>query len=198
MTLSPKLRQRLTLIGVFLIFMVPILLALLLNLPGVTWRPFGVRNHGELLRPAVLLADFAPQAVDGSSLAKQPLVGGWTVLLSAMAPCESDCEAVIESLQRVRLSLGEHGGRVQMLWLATGNAELEVADVAVLRARFPALRVVRAVATPLPAALPDSAAGATAHVIDPRGYLILRYPPGFEARDLLKDLERLLRYSKEP
>ena len=198
MKLSPKLRQRLTLIGVFSIFMVPILLALALNLPGVTWRPFGVRNHGELLRPAVLLADFAPQAVDGSGLAENPLVGGWTVLLSAMAPCDSDCEAVIESLQRVRLSLGEHGGRVQMLWLATGDAELDPADVALMRARHPALRVVRAVNTPLPSTLPTSGDGPTAHVIDPRGYLILRYAPGFEARDLLKDLERLLRYSKQP
>ena len=198
MTLPPRMKQRLTLVGVFLMFMLPILLALVLNMPGVTWRPFGVRNHGELLQPAVSVAQFTLQAVDGGSLPATPLVGGWTVLLVARAPCDSDCKAAIDSLHRIQLSLGEHGGRVQLLWLATGKAELTPTAISALRATTPTLHVVRTPNKPIPAELAAPDTGAAANVIDPRGFLILRYAPGFAARDLLKDLERLLRYSKEP
>ncbi len=196
---SRRLKQRLTIIGVFALFMLPIVFALMLNLPGVRWSPFGARNHGELLQPPPLLDDLELMAVDGGSLASKPLTVGWSVLLSAPIPCAEACDAAIERLQRVRLSLGQNGGRVNWIWLVSGDRKLQAADVVTLRARYPALRVVRTVAEDgLPQVLQPREGRPTVYVVDPHGYLILRYEPDAPARDLLKDLERLLRYSKEP
>jgi len=197
MNLSTRTRQRLVIVGLFGIFMVPILFALALNLPGVHWLPFGMRNHGDLLQPPPSLAELSLTAVDGGVFGARPLEQQWSLLLTASAPCSTECASVVEKMLRARLALGEHGGRLQLIWLVTDDA-ISAAEVEQLAGAGSVLRVARLTdgmvrmegitASPTP----------VLHVVDPNGYAVLRFRGEFTGRDLLKDLERLLRYSKEP
>ena len=194
--MTPRTRSRLVIVGVFAVFMLPILVALLLNLPGVRWTPFGLRNHGELIQPPPRIDGLAIIAVDGDSLEPPGFEETWTLLVAAPAPCDARCTDTLDKAQRTRLALGEHGGRTRLLWLVTGGSPPATADVQRLAERFPAVRV----AVPggaLPPVLAGPLPPADAYVVDPRAYVILRYPPGFEGRGLLKDMERLLRYAEE-
>lgn len=44
--------NRLVLLGLFAVFIAPVLVAYALNVWWPQWRPFGRMNHGELVEPA--------------------------------------------------------------------------------------------------------------------------------------------------
>jgi hypothetical protein len=73
---------------------------------------------------------------------------------------------------------------VDILWLGAHPANLPnsgvrvLADDAALRARLP-----RA----------DDPRGTPVYVVDPNGFVVLRYAPGFDLGDLRTDLSRLLK-----
>ena len=189
-------RPQWVIIGLFAVFMLPILVALVLNLPGVRWMPFGLRNHGELLQPPPRLDALPVSAIDGGDLGDTPLGDTWTILVTAPAPCTEACEQVLEKAQRARIALGENGGRTRLLWLVSRERP-SLAELERLAARFPALRVGATDAGSLPDELRGEPGASGAYVVDPRAFLILRYAPGFDGRDLLRDLERLLRYTED-
>lgn len=189
-------RPRLVIIGLFAVFLLPILVALALNMPGVRWMPFGLRNHGELLQPPPSLDTLAASAVDGGDLGATPFADTWTILVTASSPCDRRCEDALDKAQRVRLALGENGGRTRLLWLSAGTRP-PVDETERLLGRYSALRVGHVTRGQLPDILIGDSGAPGVFVVDPRAYLILRYAPGFEGRDLLKDLERLLRYSED-
>jgi hypothetical protein len=88
-------------------------------------------------------------------------------------------------LRRVWIGLGKDADRVQVLWVGAAPPQVEN-----FRALLP-LRVTPA----LQARLPEQAGAAATpvYVIDPSGYLILRYAPGFDPNGLRKDLVQLLK-----
>ena len=81
--------------------------------------------------------------------------------------------------------MGRHADRVDLLWIGA------------LPAEGPRPRRLHAVEpTPaLQAELPrwDDPRGAVVYLIDPNGFVVLRYPPGFDPGDLRTDLARLLK-----
>jgi hypothetical protein len=80
---------------------------------------------------------------------------------------------------------GHRADNVEILWLGKPPAEVQ---------GFPALRVL-APQPSLRATLPavDDPAGTPVYVIDPNGFVIMRYAPGFELAGLRKDLATLLK-----
>ena len=88
------------LVGLFAVFVVPILAAYSLNVWWPHWSPFGRMNHGELIEPAweVELEAVAEHAA-----------GRWILLHPAAAPCDDACEALLEFADRA-IQCGIAGG----------------------------------------------------------------------------------------
>lgn len=193
MALDRRRRARILLLVTFLLFFVPIAGAWLLNIYAPDWRPFGTVNRGILVEPvrAVLAAGLAH--ADGTPLEADYLSGRWTVVHLGDGACDGACVAALARTRQVRKALGEDVHRVQRLLVGTdaahaGGSErhddltFAVADSAWLASfSFP-----DAGGEPLPGV----------YLIDPQGYLMMRYPPDVEVRGLLADLERLLKISK--
>ena len=193
--MSAKRRQRLVIVAVFAVFLTPVLFALLLNLPGVRWMPFGLRNHGELLQPPPSLDAVTPRVVAGDAPGEAQIAGTWTILALAPTPCDAGCEVALAELARLRIALGEHGGRTRLVWLVT-EAPAEMAVETLVR-KLPVLQVWATPRDSLPPVLQTDPTTLRVFVVDPRAYVILHYPAPVDARGLLKDLERLLRYAKD-
>lgn len=111
----------------------------------------------------------------------------WQLIYARMSPCEQPCVEHLGRLLQVQLALGRDQDRVRRaVWHVGGLPTLEdpqlithALDDAVGRGLVETLGAER---------LRDG----RIYVADPRGEVILSYPPDVEQKELLRDLERLL------
>ena len=176
-------RNRTALVVLAALFFGSAALAGLLRFSG--WQPAINRNHGQLLQPALDARQLPPVTVDGQPLAWAPERRLWRVVVPAEPDCGEECVDLSQDLAKVWQLLGHTADNVQILWL--GSVPEGAAQPAGLQvmAPSPALRSV----------LPGSAdpAGTPVYVVDPNGFVILRYAPGFDPAGLRSDLAKLLK-----
>ncbi len=189
---AERSRARKLLIGTFLLFFVPIVAAWLLNVFAPDWRPFGTVNHGTLVQPVRPVSAVGLEALGGGTLRDDFLQGRWTLVHVLTGLCERDCMEALARTRQVHLALGEDMKRVQRLLVVSDPRLLQHADppsaIPVALARDEWLASF---------AFADGGERALAvYLVDPQGYLMMRYPQSVEQPDLLADLERLLKISK--
>ncbi|NMF87402.1 SCO family protein [Aromatoleum petrolei] len=154
------------------------------------WQPDGRSNYGELLVPTPLPG--APLAGDAGQPEFNPseFAGRWTLLLAAPGTCERSCTEALYLMRQVRLAQGEAMDRVGRLWLVSDAATPASATLA----SHEGLRVARAAPAWL-AQLPGAEHGRHVYLVDPRGQVMMRFPENADPRRVIKDLQRLLKYS---
>lgn len=185
---APSAHNRKTLILVLAIFFGVMLVAGALRFSG--WRPDGMKNKGELLQPYGDLRSYTPVLKDGAPYAWKDEPRMWRIVVlpeQCDGVGQARCVELLKSLDKVWRLLGKESERVHILWGGAPIAELqglpEVREVVVdekLRsglARWDA----------------DRARGEPVWLIDPHGFVVLRYAPGFDPANLRTDLARLLR-----
>lgn len=177
-------RNRTTLFAIFAIFFGVMLVAGLLRFSG--WQPSGMKNHGELLKPPGDLRAFTPRLVEGGEYPWNPVERRWRIALAPPADCGDECRALARELDLVWRLFGKDADHVDILWLgappppdAPRNTATRVLhpDPA-LRAQLPRV---------------DDPKGVPVYVIDPNGFVILRYAPGFDPGGLRADMAKLLK-----
>ncbi len=160
-------------------------LALLFGLPFVAavWfflhpdmLPAGTVNRGTLVQPPVAVGRAAGLGLEGY----------WTIGYLTPDPCDAACGTRIHQLGQARLATGVERDRVRRLVLHPGDQVPPVADSRIVVDAAQAWR-------PLPGGLEPGAY----FMVDPMGRLMMTYAPDQPADDLLKDLQRLLKVSKE-
>jgi hypothetical protein len=174
-----------------LLFAAPVLVAFVLAQLG--WRPAGTRNHGTLLEVpqdfnSVRAIEESDALVDWNTSA-----GNWHVLFPVPADCGAPCAQQLDALARVWTGLGRHAARVRVLVTGPVDAELRAA-----LPRFPQAKVVALDPDPLPHPAPVAATDARVatlpvYLVDPHGFLVMRYDAGSDLTGLRKDLARLLK-----
>ena len=176
-------RNRIALLAIAGLFFGGFLIAGLLRFSG--WRPAGMKNHGELLDPPGDLRALTPQQVDGGAYPWNPVERQWRIVVPATAGCGQPCARLSGELELVRELFNKDADRVHLLWIG------EFPEGGTLT---PALHLIRDDVS-LRAALPRSAdpAGVPVYVVDPNGFVVLRYAPGFDPGHLRTDLSRLLK-----
>jgi hypothetical protein len=145
---------------------------------GPSWLP-------QLPGSRQLLATPVPVPQDWRAGAELP--PAWQLIYARITPCEQECAQHLGRLLQVQVALGRDRDRVQrVVWHdgslpEPGDRELTAhgLDEAVGRELVDALGAE------------DLRAGQV-YVADPRGYVILSYPPDVEQKELLRDLKRLL------
>jgi len=182
---AARTRGRLMLIALFVLFFGSALGAGVLRLTG--WMPPGLKNHGTLLQPPVDLRQSPPRLAGGGEYAWNPAARTWRIVAVAPpgAACDDACAQLLARLDQVWRLFGHNADQVEILWLgplppgAPALPELHRLE------EDPALR----------AALPGVAdpAGIPLYVIDPNGFVILRYPPGADPAGLRADVAKLLK-----
>ncbi|MDQ3159744.1 MAG: hypothetical protein M3Q51_01830 [Pseudomonadota bacterium] len=190
---NARRQNRGMLIALAVLFFGGMLVAGLLRFSG--WQPEGRKNKGEMLEPYADLRAHTPTLADGAPYRwdNEPRI--WRILV-APASCDSTrrvaCGELLQSLDTVWRLMGKNADRVHVLWLGALPADVDVPDH---------VRNLRADAR-LPGTLPrgleasgkaNGAAGDAAWLVDPNGFVVLRYAPGFDPGDLRADLARLLK-----
>ncbi|MEO5628439.1 MAG: hypothetical protein ABIQ62_01570, partial [Thermomonas sp.] len=173
-------------VAIFVLFFGGMLIAGLLRFSG--WRPAGSKNKGEMLQPYTDLRQHAPTLAAGGAYRWTDSPRTWRIVVAPRG-CEgqrrAQCGELLHQLDTVWQLMGKDADRVHVLWLGAPPAG-------------PALprevRLLQADAV-FPAQLPRSgdAQGDAAWLVDPNGFVVLRYAPGFDPGDLRTDLARLLK-----
>ena len=107
--------------------------------------------------------------------------------------CDADCERKHYFMRQVRKSQGKDQYRVERLWLLTDAA----APSSDLLEAISGTRIERAASRSLAGQFPGQGA-LTDHiyVVDPLGNLMMRFPRDPDPRQVIKDLQRLLKTSR--
>lgn len=186
-------RNRQMLLALAAIFFGGMLVAGLLRFSG--WKPAGTRNHGEMLEPMGDLRTLVPRLADGSEYHWNPVERKWRVLVAPPARCAAACVKLADELDLVWQLFGKDADHVDILWLgapphgARSNAATRILrDDAALRAQLP-----RVDGGPGEVVTGDGEPGVPVYIIDPNGFVILRYPPGFDPGGLRADMAKLLK-----
>jgi cytochrome oxidase Cu insertion factor (SCO1/SenC/PrrC family) len=180
------------------VFVAPVIAAWFFYL-NPEYLPSGRTNRGELIEPVVPL----PPELGLLSPAGEPfdpagLEGRWTLVFLSGRDCSNACRARLADMRQIRLAVGEGSLSVERLLLMTTPDATD--EGAALAAEFEGMQV----------ALTDAAGGVRLldllgtgaegldrlYILDPMGNLMMRYAPDAPAQDTLKDMERLLKASK--
>jgi hypothetical protein len=198
---APRTRSRLSLLLLLGVFGAPVVLAWLAFYVFPDWRPAGTSNHGQLIAPLRPLPAFEFETLSGDRIDETFLRGKWTLVYLAQGACAEPCVRQLYNLRQVRLAQGKNIDRIQrlMLW---ERAVLRPGQRAELAEHFPG-QVMAALPDRVPAELLETFAldeqdpmrAGRVYLVDPLGNLMMSYQPEDKPRGMIKDLERLLKYS---
>jgi hypothetical protein len=165
---------RLKLIAVFLVCAAPIALAWLAWHFG--WGTGSPGNYGELIPPRTL-----------SGAPFDALRGKWLLVSFDSAACDAYCEEKLYFMRQVRTAQGKDQTRLQRVWMLTDAASPRPELVAAIEGTL----ISRARPEGFPGNPPDHI-----YVVDPLGNLMLRFPRNPDPSKMLKDVQRLMKYSQ--
>ncbi len=183
-----RARLKLLLLAVF--FAAPLVLAWLAY--RFEWGTGASGNYGELVGPTAL-PELTLTVLDGGQVSTSRLRGKWVLVQFDAARCDAYCERKLYYMRQVRRALGKDMERVARLWVLTDSGTPAAAVVAA----FEGTEILRsdngrfAATFGAPAQLADHI-----YLVDPMGNLMLRFPRDPDPSKMLKDLQRLLKYSQ--
>lgn len=188
-------RNRTFLIAVIILFSIPPLAAWLLI---DVWRPGGTVEHGQLLSPAQPLPPLQGQTLAGEP-AEQKLLGHWNMTyVSANGQCDSVCQQDLYHIRQMHIALGRDMDRAQAVLLMSQTPDQDFADL--LEQEHPTMLKILLDNQQTTQFITDTFAvtadAGGIYLIDPYGNLFMRYDSGTIPGDMLKDLKRLLKYSR--
>lgn len=194
--MNTQTRNRVVLIVIALLFLVPLVAAVLLQPEQFGEDPEQTVNRGDLVSPTV------PLPVDDLALgpddSADALRGHWVLVHPLAGACDATCEAEVTDLRQIHIATGRHQDKVAILLVgATAPSATEAQRLEDIYERFVLAGDPQgAAAKALVAANGGTApAAGTTFIADPEGNLMMRYAPGFDRGDLNKDLTKLLKWS---
>lgn len=162
------------------------------------WRPAIFANHGELLQPPRVLPESGLRHSDGRAFPTSALRGKWLLVVSDPAPCRAACREELQQMRQLHVALNKEQSRVQPVFISSDTTNSENASALIdVQNNFPGFGVGAVGAAPTNQAWHSVFTGIERelYVVDPLGNVVMRYPASPDMRGVLKDMERLLKYS---
>jgi hypothetical protein len=178
-----RVRNRLILIAIVLVFAAPLAAALLLNVAG--WRPAGTRNSGTLVQPPVDVGSVPVTLADGAKLAWRDPQWHWTLLALSNGECTQACQARLAELVRLRITLNRNADRLRIVYVGL-SLPAPPANAVV-----PMLTGTDDSGT-LAAYRPAGSGELALALVDPNGLLMMRYAAGYDAALLRGDIVKVV------
>jgi hypothetical protein len=194
---TPKIKNRLFILLLFCMAIVPFLLAWLLN--GKAPFMSGKTNKGQLITPVVATerSDFLGlDKFSADNIAE--LKGHWVMLnVVPLADCSKICLEAIHKTKQLRLMLNKDLTRTRRAVVFFKDVKPEVADQwlqndKVLLKVKPSAALAQKIAEIRRGSISDG----MLLLMDPMGNLMMQYEPGFDPYKVKSDLMHLLRISQ--
>jgi hypothetical protein len=183
-------RQQYTLLGIFALFLGPVLLVILMRSSWWQYQPSGLKNNGHLVQPPVHLSIEQTDSIDGK----------WLILYVLDQPCDQDCIDNVTALRQIHRATGRNGEHLAIALLS--NAPVDSALQSRLETIYPEFSFVvdskhAALGTleSINSGITTDSGDISTYVLDPLLNVILAYRSSANPTDIHKDLKRLLKWS---
>jgi len=134
---------------------------------------FKTLNHGQLINPAIAVQ---PLGLYDEKQKK------WQIVYMPQGCCDSACDKITFMLHQLRIALNKNSQRVNLTLVLSAACPVkqthDFQKVIFTRAQYASFKT-------------DSI-----YLVDPMGYLFMRYPATVNPLDILKDLKRVLEVSQ--
>lgn len=183
----PRSRSRWTLFAIVALFLGSLAIAGLMRFADI--HPAATRQKGELLDPYGDLRDAKLRTAAGADYPWAPIDRTWRIVVPAPSDCDDACRRRARDIGIVWEVLNKDAPRAHVLWWCRTAGCAWPAGITAP----PTLRVM----APDPALqrLPrvDVGGGLPVYLVDPNGFVVLRYAPDADLAGLREDLVRLLK-----
>ena len=179
------------------IFVLPYVAAMTYYLAGDQLPGVSTSNRGELVTPVRPLGTLQFDTLAGDAVSIEDYSGKWVVLSVSGNVCEENCKHNLYSMRQTRKALANDRARVQRVMLFPGAAD----SLGPLLTEYEGTDIwhgPEGSTEQLTRILDPQGQGAQGwlYIVDPLGNLMMRYQPMTDPMDLLKDLQRLMKFSK--
>ncbi len=184
--------QRLKLLAVLLVCASPVILSYLFY---YVLPPSGRTNYGTLILPQRPVPELRLADAQGKPYRLTTHLGQWVVLQVDTGACGKACADKLYALRQQRTMTGKERERIDRVWLVTDA----VRPSAELLRDYEGTVVLRADPAELAALMPlepGSRIEDYLWVVDPLGFLMMRFPADGEPSKIRKDISRLLKASR--
>jgi cytochrome oxidase Cu insertion factor (SCO1/SenC/PrrC family) len=199
---KPEHIKRLSVVGLLLIFASPILISWwLLNFTDYS-RSDAAASHGELIVPPRPLQNMSLVNPTQKAEKTYSLHGKWSLVYLITDVCDTDCGENLYKMRQLRLAAGEYAPRIQRVLVYTGKNVSPMNEEQMKN--FPGQLLLSAdqqgqlFSTKIFARMKDEnpALKRRLYLVDPLGNLMMSYSAESDPAGIIKDLKRLLRYSR--
>lgn len=195
-------KNRRSMILLALIFILPMLAAWIVYKNIHTFLPSGTQNYGELINPARPLSKFSLQQKSGAKFGLKEMQGKWNIVYFGGNDCNKTCQEAISKVHQARLGQGADMHRVRDLYIDVEQGALTERTIAILK-KLPDFSVLHGTDAEVKNLLAQFKATGVSpteegrfFIVDPHANIMMTYKKTSYVRDLLKDLEHLLKYSQ--
>ena len=191
---SKILRSRLILLGVALVFIIPILVSWYLVFFSDFKKGDEGTQKGELISPVIPLGE--PEVFNLKSKTIESINGKWTLLFFVENECNQLCEDKLYQLRQIRLALGKDRDKVDRLLVSKNKQQWSQYTNSFNGQKYidPTSRDYNRLIKKLND-YADLDLKAT-YLIDPYGFLMMKYPQDDNPMGTIKDIERLIKNQK--
>jgi hypothetical protein len=186
-------RQQITLLGIFALFIGPVILVIMMRSSWWQYQPAGLKNHGYLVQPPVRLSLEPAPTIDKK----------WMILYVLDQPCDQECTEDVTALRQIHRAAGRNQEHLAIVLL--GKTDIDSALQSSLNSIYPEFKYVTDSAATVSVTLDFVNAGLTdetgdpdaihTYILDPMSNVVLAYGAEANPNDIHKDLKRLLKWS---
>jgi len=194
MSLSQKNKGKLTLIGIFLLFFIPIITSWYLVFYTDFMHDAQGIQHGKLISPVISIG--AIKAKEISTMDEVVIEKKWVLVFIQNNLCNEFCKERLYQVRQIRLALGEDRDKVDRLVIFN-----QINDLNELKDSYSGQKFIDQSFMNYQGLVKKFNDSYTdkknpIFLLDPYGFLMMQYPEGTEPKGIIKDIERLIRNSK--
>ena len=189
--ISKVVKSRIALVVIVTLFTAPFIASwYLVFYTDFKKNDIGVQN-GSLIHPVIEVG--AIEAIAIGDATKQKLLGKWTLTGFVSSSCDADCEKLLYTLRQTRLALGKNLDKVGRLVLTDNDEVLgyeeEYKGQKVVKDPEEYDRLMNKFREI------ENFDANDIYLIDPYGFIMMRYDRGMNPKGIIKDVERLIKNS---
>jgi len=185
--MKAQTKNKLTLIALAVLFLVPLITAVVMNSQLMHYSPESYKNNGNFIQPPIKVSD-------KESL--KPYEGFWTVVYQHSGECEQGCQKMLDTLYRIRLTKGHRMKKIKLLVMHPEAEPLEIPEqyTSIEQQSYLNKENINEIFNQLSEQSLGDNKGL--YLLAPEGFLMMSYPKDFKPEDVIKDLGLMLRARK--
>ena len=194
MSLSQKNKGKLTLIGIFLLFFIPIIASWYLVFYTDFMQDSQGIQHGTLVSPVVSIGSIKAKEI--STMSEVEITKKWVLVFIQNNVCDESCNERLYQLRQIRLALGEDRDKVDRLVIFN-----QINDYNELKDSYSGQKFIdnsfkdyQFLVKKFNVVHSDKTN--PIFLLYPYGFLMMQYPQGTDPKGIIKDIERLIKNSK--